>query len=121
MGCGPRYSFFSFASFVRQPVAVIVCPVIFAPALSLDSARGVKPNASAKPSAPVSIAVEYLCIRLCCKCPGRIWYGVSVIRKRPALFRGRHFEDALILLCVRWYLRYSLAYRDLEEMMAERG
>jgi len=44
-----------------------------------------------------------------------------VIRKRPALFRGRHFEDAIILLCVRWYLRYSLTYRDLEEIMAERG
>ena len=42
-------------------------------------------------------------------------------RKRPALFRGRHFEDAIILLCVRWYLRYSLTYRDLEEIMAERG
>jgi hypothetical protein len=43
-----------------------------------------------------------------------------VIRKRPALFRGRHFQGAIILLCVRWYLRYSLAYRDLEEIMAER-
>ena len=42
-------------------------------------------------------------------------------RKRPALFRGRHFEDAIILLCVRWYLRYSLSYRDLEEIMAERN
>ena len=42
-------------------------------------------------------------------------------RKRPALFRGRHFEDMIILLCVRWYLRYSLTYRDLEEIMAERG
>ena len=40
---------------------------------------------------------------------------------RPALFRGRHFQDEIILLCVRWYLRYSLSYRDLEEMMAERG
>ena len=38
-----------------------------------------------------------------------------------ALFRGRHFEDVIIILCVRWYLRYSLSYRDLEEMMAERG
>jgi len=37
------------------------------------------------------------------------------------LFRGRHFEDVIILLCVRWYLRYSLTYRDLEEIMAERG
>src|SRR4029450_8780636 len=43
------------------------------------------------------------------------------MQKRPALFPGRHFEDAIILLCVRWYLRYSLAYRDLEEIMAERG
>jgi transposase, IS6 family len=40
---------------------------------------------------------------------------------RPALFRGRHFEDVIIVLCVRWYLRYSLSYRDLQEMMAERG
>src|ERR1041385_5021184 len=42
-------------------------------------------------------------------------------RKRPALFRGRHFEDVIILLCVRWYLRYSLSYRDLKEIMAERN
>ena len=42
-------------------------------------------------------------------------------QKRPALFRGRHFEDVIIMLCVRWYLRYSLSYRDLEEIMAERG
>ena len=42
-------------------------------------------------------------------------------QKRPALFRGRHFEDVIIVLCVRWYVRYSLSYRDLEEMMAERG
>ena len=42
-------------------------------------------------------------------------------KNRPALFRGRHFEDVIIILCVRWYLRYSLSYRDLEEMMAERG
>src|ERR1019366_8680234 len=41
--------------------------------------------------------------------------------KRPALFRGRHFEDVIIMLCVRWYLRYSLSYRDLEEITAECG
>ena len=40
---------------------------------------------------------------------------------RPALFRGRHFRSEVIVLCVRWYLRYPLSYRDLEEMMAERG
>ena len=36
-------------------------------------------------------------------------------------FKWRHFEAEIILLCVRCYLRYSLSYRDLEEMMAERG
>src|SRR5580704_13750662 len=40
---------------------------------------------------------------------------------QPALFRGRHFRSDVIVLCVRWYLRYPLSYRDLEEMMAERG
>jgi len=44
-----------------------------------------------------------------------------VTRKRPALFRGRHFEDVIILLCVRWYLRYWLTYRDLEEIITERN
>ena len=42
-------------------------------------------------------------------------------KSRPKLFRGRHFRDDIIVLCVRWYLRYSLSYRDLEELMAERG
>jgi transposase, IS6 family len=36
-------------------------------------------------------------------------------------FKGRHYQDEIILLCVRWYLRYALSYRDLEEMMRERG
>ncbi len=42
-------------------------------------------------------------------------------KSRPALFRGRHFQEDIIVLCVRLYLRYPLSYRDLEEMMAERG
>ncbi len=42
-------------------------------------------------------------------------------KSRPALFRGRHFREDIIVLCVRWYLRYPLSDRDLEEMMAERG
>lgn len=36
-------------------------------------------------------------------------------------FKWRHFQDTIILLNVRWYLRYALSYRDLEEMMLERG
>jgi hypothetical protein len=35
-------------------------------------------------------------------------------------FTWRHFQADIILLCVRWYLRYTLSYRDLEEMMLER-
>ncbi|MGC1862135.1 MAG: IS6 family transposase [Methylocystis sp.] len=37
------------------------------------------------------------------------------------LFKGRHFDRARIILCVRWYLRLKLSYRDLVETMAERG
>jgi hypothetical protein len=37
------------------------------------------------------------------------------------LFEGRHFNREVIVLCVRWYLRFRLSYRDLVEMMAERG
>ena len=36
-------------------------------------------------------------------------------------FKWRHFEADIIVLCVRWYVRSSLSYPDLEEMMRERG
>src|SRR5437879_8166088 len=36
-------------------------------------------------------------------------------------FKWRHFQPDLTLLCVRWYLRYPLSYRDLEEMILEHG
>ncbi|MEL6224714.1 MAG: IS6 family transposase [Cyanobacteria bacterium J06627_8] len=39
----------------------------------------------------------------------------------PSLFKWKHFQPEIILLTVRWYCRYALSYRDLEEMMAERG
>ena len=38
-----------------------------------------------------------------------------------ALFEGRHFDHESIVLCVRWYLRFKLSFRDLVEMMAERN
>nr|WP_109672738.1 IS6 family transposase [Mesorhizobium loti] len=37
------------------------------------------------------------------------------------MFKGRQFDQSVILLCVRWYLAYNVSLRDLEEMMAERG
>jgi len=36
-------------------------------------------------------------------------------------FKGRHFEGEIVLWAVRWYCRYGISYRDLEQMMAERG
>jgi transposase-like protein len=36
-------------------------------------------------------------------------------------FKGRHFEGEVVLWAVRWYCRYGVSYRDLEQMMAERG
>jgi len=37
------------------------------------------------------------------------------------LFKGRHFDHEIIVLCVRWYLTIKLSSRDLVQMMAERG
>ena len=37
-------------------------------------------------------------------------------RNRPELFKGRHFEAEIIVLCARWYLRYPLSLRQLQEI-----
>jgi transposase-like protein len=42
-------------------------------------------------------------------------------RRLNALFKYRQFDRQIIILCVRWYVSYKLSYRDLVEMMAERG
>ena len=36
-------------------------------------------------------------------------------------FKYRHFQSFIILQCIRWYCKYGISYRDLEEMMLERG
>jgi transposase-like protein len=86
--------------------------------------------------------------KLCCLCNGalrvseralpyqhhalsqRLWCKVAqcwiIAAMAPAesvaaLFKGRQFDQEIIVLCVRWYLRYKLSTRDLVEMMAERG
>ena len=40
---------------------------------------------------------------------------------RPPLFWKRRFEPHVIVTCVRCYLRFSLSFRDVKELMAERG
>ena len=43
------------------------------------------------------------------------------MKQNKSPFKWRHFEPTIILLCVRWYCRYQLSYRDVEEIMRERG
>src|SRR2546425_4491557 len=78
----------------------------------------------------VSISKErvQLSLRFCCKNAGNMVSSASMQENRGVSFmnnqnpfKWRHFEAEIILLCVRWYLRYSLSYRDLEAMMRERG
>jgi transposase-like protein len=40
---------------------------------------------------------------------------------RNPLFRGRRFDDDVIIFCVRWYLRFKLSYRDMAEIAGELG
>ncbi len=53
--------------------------------------------------------------------------GMMTRRCRPvpaapsSAFRGFRFPPEVIVLAVRWYLRYGLSYRDVEELLAERG
>src|SRR5436190_5594167 len=70
------------------------------------------------------------CDRLCCigqcRCPGDSG-GMLRSQGRPApavassAFTGFRFPTEIIVLAVRWYLRFGLSYRDLEELLTERG
>jgi transposase-like protein len=46
---------------------------------------------------------------------------MSELKCLNGLFAGHRFDHDVIILCVRWYLRYKLRLRDLVEMMAKRG
>jgi len=46
-------------------------------------------------------------------------FGVDIMPVNS--FKWKHFVGEIILLNVRWYLKYPLSYRNLKEMMAERG
>ena len=53
------------------------------------------------------------------------WMSSRRCRSEPVIpssaFKGFRFPSEIIVLAVRWYLRYGLSYRDLEELLAERG
>ena len=44
---------------------------------------------------------------------------ISMLKSNP--FKWRHYQASIILLCVRWYLSYPLSYRQVAEMVNERG
>jgi IS6 family transposase len=46
---------------------------------------------------------------------------MSIVPSISGLFKWRQFEPEVILLAVGWYLRFSLSYRDVEELLSERG
>jgi|HubBroStandDraft_5_1064220.scaffolds.fasta_scaffold73005_2 transposase-like protein len=48
--------------------------------------------------------------------------GKDMVQVRASeLFKGPHFDREIIVLCVRWYLRYKLSYRDWVQVMTECG
>jgi transposase, IS6 family len=51
----------------------------------------------------------------------KTWDGAIVLETELDLFKFKQFESEIILLTIRWYLKYSLSYRNLVEMMEERG
>ena len=62
-------------------------------------------------------------MRMCCNFGGESQQAEETVNQatRPALFKWRQTAPELILCAVRWYLRYSLSLRDVEELLAERG
>jgi hypothetical protein len=53
---------------------------------------------------------------------GRIsWADMVLAPSVAGLFKWRQFEPEVILLAIGWYLRFSLFYRNVEELLAERG
>jgi transposase-like protein len=51
----------------------------------------------------------------------QVWHEATSVSGDDNMFKGRHFDRSVILLCVRWYLAYGPSLSDLKEMMAERG
>src|SRR5277367_3649927 len=49
------------------------------------------------------------------------WVDMVLAPSVSGLFKWRQFEPEMILLAAGWYLRFSLSYRDVEELLAERG
>ena len=69
-------------------------------------------------TAPPDGSVAKLCRQ---PCRDMIVVGLPTERFTLVDFKGRHFEREIVLWGVRWYVAYPISYRQLEEMMEERG
>lgn len=49
----------------------------------------------------------------------RDWFRARECGRAMSDFKGRHFDGEIVLWAVRWYCRYGVSYRDLEQMMGE--
>src|SRR4030081_1335655 len=49
------------------------------------------------------------------------FHGRPVSVVPSSAFKGFRFPPEVIVLAVRWYLRFGLSYRDVEELLSERG
>jgi len=63
----------------------------------------------------------FWCKRLKRSVQGDKWPQMTDPISAQELFKGRHFDQEIIVLCIRWYLAFKLSSRDLVQMMAERG
>jgi transposase-like protein len=53
-----------------------------------------------------------------------LWIIIGMTRlssEKPEFFKGRHFNLLLTIQAMRWYVTYKLSYRDVCDLMAERG
>jgi hypothetical protein len=83
-------------------------------------AFGVLSFATSPPSSHPAQNAKAEVLQLCKS--GRIsWADMVLAPSVAGLFKWRQFEPEVILLAVGWYLRFSLAYRDVEELLTERG
>ena len=78
-----------------------------------------RPRSSSSTRPPGTVAQREDVVRhsRCVRCIRR----VRPILPPPSAFTGFRFPREVIVLAVRWYLRYGLSYRDVEELLAERG
>ena len=86
--------------------------VIAAIYLALSQTRGVYPALTIRPAWRLSFRRLPMILSA---------IAAKLKQRSKADFKGRHYEAALIVQAVSWYLRYPLSYRDIEELFLERG